>query len=115
MKKNYYELIKEAKYEFFAMHQEKSIEEIIDDLQGCWTRKFEISIHERAALAAVILTGTVINWQFSMPLTRDCLRNFRRVRKILSDGKPGILEFRYEYTDDYGEWIDNGVDYVHLF
>lgn len=53
------------------------------------TRKFCPSINTRAAVAAVLTSGTFLeSGQFMMPSTRACLDNFKYARRRLSDSRP---------------------------
>lgn len=89
----YYKMITGAKE--FVSH---CIDEGADPLHEIYTgkmshtlrsREYCTSINIRAAVAAVLTSGTFLeSGQFMMPSTKLCLMNFKYARRQLSDNRP---------------------------
>lgn len=89
----YYKLVTGAK-EFVSTCIEKGADPLHEIYTGDMThtlrsRKACPSINTRAAVAAVLASGTFLeSGQFMMPSTRLCLMNFKYARRRLSDNRP---------------------------
>lgn len=85
----YYMMIVQAKCDFGDVLVTHDIDEFLTEefvrvLRG---RSVENGINKRATIATILTTGSIVDGQFMMPSTRDCLNNFRRVRNALSKGR----------------------------
>ena len=85
----YYDAVVQAKLNFDEVLSSHDIDELLteDFIRVLRGRTVVDSINKRAVVATVLTTGSIVNGQFMMPSTKDCLNNFRHVRKALSKGR----------------------------
>lgn len=107
----YYKMVVWAKEAIEKVIQEQDVDYMLNDVSTFIRSKKECnSINIKAAVATVVCVGGLVNGQFMMPCTKDCLTNFRKVRRDLSKGRKLMVEnttyVRNEWEDyEWTEWI----------